>query len=130
MRGIACQHHSACTSFGGFMKSMWRLLVAGLCCVSLVSASQAQTSGDKPFTREELEQIVAPIALYPDPLIAQILMAPTYPLEVGAAARGVKANPGVTGKALEEAMQKEPWDPAVKSLTAFPQVIEMMNAKL
>ena len=90
----------------------------------------AQTSDEPVFSREEIEQIVAPIALYPDSLVAQVLMASTYPLEVVSAARWVKANPGVKGKALEDAMQKQPWDPAVKSLTAFPQVLEMMNAQL
>src|SRR5262245_61723353 len=74
------------------------------------------------FKKEEIEQMVAPIALYPDSLIAQILMASTYPLEVVEAARWVKANPNVKDKALEDAMQKQSWDPAVKSLTAFPPV--------
>src|SRR4029453_6297443 len=82
------------------------------------------------FKQEEIEQLVAPIALYPDSLIAQILMASTYPLEIVEAARWVKQNPKVTGKALEDAMQKQSWDPSVKSLTAFPPVIEMMDNKL
>src|ERR1700704_3077067 len=82
------------------------------------------------FRNEELEQLAAPLALYPDALVAQILMASTYPLEVVSAARWVKANPGTKGKALEDAMQSQPWDASVKSLTAFPQALEMMNAKL
>ena len=82
------------------------------------------------FSKEEIEQLVAPIALYPDALVAQVLMASTYPLEVVQAARWAKANPKVTGKALEDAMQKQPWDASVKSLTATPQVLEMMNDKL
>jgi hypothetical protein len=82
------------------------------------------------FKKEEIEQLVAPIALYPDALVAQILMASTYPLEVVAAARWSKANPDVKGKDLEDAMQKESWDPSVKSLTAFPSVIAMLNDKL
>jgi len=92
-----------------------------------VSSAQAQVA---TFKKEEIEQLVAPIALYPDALIAQILMAATYPLEVVQAARWSKANPKVKGKALEDAMQKQPWDASVKSLTAFPQVLEMMNEKL
>jgi uncharacterized membrane protein YgcG len=82
------------------------------------------------FKSEELEQLAAPIALYPDALVAQILMASTYPLEVVEAARWARANPGVKDKALEDAMQKQSWDPSVKSLTAFPQVLAMMDAKL
>ena len=82
------------------------------------------------FSKEQIEQLVAPIALYPDALVAQILMASTYPLEVVQAARWTKENPKVTGKALEDAMQKQTWDPSVKSLTATPQVLAMMNDKL
>src|SRR5689334_10624964 len=111
------------------MKSLWRLLVASLCTVMFTPAVMAQ-SPSQSFSTEEIEQMVAPIALYPDALVAQVLMASTYPLEVVSAARWVKANPKVTGKALEDAMQKETWDASVKSLCAFPQVIEMMNAKL
>ncbi len=82
------------------------------------------------FGAEGLDQLLAPIALYPDALLAQILMAATYPLEVVVAARWVQANPNVQGPQLEAAMQQQPWDPSVKSLTAFPQVLAMMNARL
>lgn len=82
------------------------------------------------FRQEELDQLLAPIALYPDALLAQILMAATYPLEVVQAARWVKAYPNVSGPQLEEAMQQQPWDPSVKSLTAFPQVLAMMDGNL
>jgi len=81
-------------------------------------------------TPAQLEQLVAPIALYPDALLSQILMASTYPLEVVAAARWVQANPSVSGKALEDVMQKQSWDPSVKALTAVPQTLQMMNDKL
>jgi hypothetical protein len=84
----------------------------------------------KTFSQQELDQLAAPIALYPDALLAQIFMASTYPLEVVQAARWVKANPKVTGKALEDAMAKQSWDPAVKSLTSVPQVLQQMNEKL
>jgi hypothetical protein len=82
------------------------------------------------FGAEALDQLLAPIALYPDALLAQILMAATYPLEVVEAARWVQAYPYVTGPQLEAAMQQQPWDPSVKSLTAFPQALAMMNGKL
>jgi hypothetical protein len=84
----------------------------------------------KAFSQEALEQILAPIALYPDNLLAQVLMASTYPLEVVQAARWAKDNPGVKDKALEDAMAKQPWDPSVKSLTAVPQVLQQMNDNL
>jgi hypothetical protein len=93
-------------------------------------AAQPPQAGGKSFTQEELDQLLAPIALYPDALLAQILMATTYPIEVIEAARWSKANPDVKGKALEEAMQQQSWDPSVKALTAVPQVLAMMNDKL
>jgi hypothetical protein len=86
--------------------------------------------GPPTFGAEELDQLLAPIALYPDDLLAQILMAATYPLEVVEAARWVQANPGVQGPRLEAVMQQLPWDPSVKSLTAFPQVLAMLSAHL
>jgi hypothetical protein len=86
--------------------------------------------GEKPFKQEELEQLVAPIALYPDSLLAQILMASTYPLEVVQAARWVKANKNLKGDALTAALEKQDWDPSVKSLVNFPQVLDMMSEKL
>ena len=84
----------------------------------------------KSFSQEELDQLLAPIALYPDALLAQILMASTYPLEVVSAERWIATNPGLRGAALEDALQSQTWDPAVKSLTVFPQVLQMMSQKL
>src|SRR5262245_11916337 len=83
-----------------------------------------------PFKAEELEQIVAPIALYPDSLLAQIFMASTYPLEIVEAARWSKEHPDVKGDAVADAVKDQTWDLSVKSLVAFPQVITMMNEKL
>ena len=82
------------------------------------------------LSAEQLEQLLAPIALYPDSLLAQVLMASTYPLEVVTAARWAKANSSLKGNALDAALQKQTWDPSVKSLVAFPQVLQMMNEKL
>ncbi|HSD96759.1 MAG TPA: DUF3300 domain-containing protein, partial [Sulfuricaulis sp.] len=90
----------------------------------------ATSASAKTFSQQELDQILAPIALYPDALLAQIFMASTYPLEIVEAARWVKANPKLKDKALEDALQKQAWDPSVKSLTTVPQVLEQMNDKL
>src|SRR4051812_20286407 len=76
----------------------------------------------KTFTPEELEQIVATIALYPDSLVAQIFMASTYPLEVVQAERWLKENPKLKDNAAE--LNKLPWDASVKSLLDFPQVLD------
>jgi hypothetical protein len=84
----------------------------------------------KTFSQEELDQLVAPVALYPDSLLAHVLMASTYPIEIVQAERWVKANPKLKDKALDEALQKQPWDEAVKSLCVFPQVLTMMSEKL
>jgi hypothetical protein len=93
------------------------------------TAAPAAPAG-KTFSPEQLEQLVAPIALHPDSLLAQMLMASTYPLDIVMADRWVKANPKVKDKALEDAMQKQPWDPNVKGLTAVPQALAMMSEKL
>ncbi|XIA65271.1 DUF3300 domain-containing protein [Bradyrhizobium sp. TZ2] len=94
------------------------------------AASPATPASPAALSEGQLEQLVAPIALYPDSLLSQILMASTYPLEVVEAARWSKDNPAVKGKALEEAMQKQAWDPSVKALAAIPQTLQMMNDKL
>jgi uncharacterized membrane protein YgcG len=93
-------------------------------------ATAAANPGAKTFSQQDLDQLLAPIALYPDPLLAQIFMASTYPLEVVQAARWAKENSKLTGKALEDALTYQTWDPAVKSLTAVPQVLQQMNDKL
>jgi uncharacterized protein DUF3300 len=89
-----------------------------------------QQPQQQQLTQQQVQQLVAPIALYPDALLAQVLTASTYPLEVTLAARWAEKNPNLKGAALEEAMQKEPWDPSVKGLTSVPQVLAMMNEKL
>ena len=106
------------------------VLMSALCVTAPIAAVMAQQAEPQSFSKEKLEQLVAPIALYPDALLAQVLMASTYPLEVVQAQRWVESNPKVTGKAIEDAMQKQPWDASVKSLTAFPTVLVMMSEKL
>ena len=80
----------------------------------------AQSTG-AVFKPEEIEQLVAPIALYPDSLVSQILMASTYPLEVVQADRWAKANTTLKGDALTAALEKQAWDPSIKSLVNFPR---------
>src|SRR5215475_6137379 len=106
---------------------VWMLVV--FVCPLWPLRLEAQTGGTQ-FTPEEIEQLVAPIALYPDDLVSQILMASTYPLEVVEAARWAKANKTLKGDALTTALEKQTWDPSVKSLVNFPQVLDMMNEKL
>jgi hypothetical protein len=94
------------------------------------TAAQTQTPTEQTFSEGQIEQLVAPIALYPDPLLSQILMASTYPLEVVEAARWSNDNSTVKGGALQDAMQTQSWDPSVKALTAVPQTLQMMSGKL
>lgn len=90
------------------------------------------TEAAQGFNTQQLDALLAPIALYPDPLLTQILMASTYPLQVVEAARWVEqpANKSLTGDALAKALEAQPWDPSVKSLVPFPQVLAMMNSNL
>ena len=82
------------------------------------------------FSQPELEQMLAPIALYPDALLAQVLMASTYPLEVVEAARWSQAHPDLQGNDAIRATAAQSWDASVKSLVAFPQVLATLNDKL
>ena len=81
-------------------------------------------------TPEQLQRVVAPIALYPDSLVAQVLAASTFPEQVVEANRWVQANPDLKGDALGQAVDKQPWDPSVKALTAFPSVLGNMDKNL
>jgi hypothetical protein len=89
-----------------------------------------QVEQTEKFTKEELAQMLAPIALYPDSLIAQLLMASTYPLEVVEAERWMRQNKNLKGDDLDAALQEKTWDPSVKSLCHFPDVLFAMSDKL
>jgi len=115
----------------GIARRRYATVFVSLLAAAGPSASRAQDDGNAPtFKPEELEQIVAPVALYSDSLLAQVFMASTYPLEVVEAARFQKENPKLTGQALDDALKDKTWDASVKSLVAFPQVLTMMNDKL
>ncbi len=107
------------------------LLVLLLAAPPWAMAQGAQENQEsKSFKQEQLDQMLAPIALYPDDLLTQILMASTYPLEIVQAARWTKQNEKLQGDALTEALEKQDWDPSVKSLVNFPDVLSKMNEKL
>ena len=95
-----------------------------------VEAAPQGTSAEKPFKQEELDQLLAPIALYPDSLLTQVLMASTYPLEIVQADRWAKENKDKKGDVLAKALEEQPWDPSVRSLVNFPDVLSMMSEKL
>src|SRR5262245_22289366 len=103
------------------------LLAAVLAAPGFALAQTDQAGAGNPFSAEQLEQIAAPIALYPDPLVAQVLMASTYPLEVVQAARFAKANANLKGAQLDEALKQQTWDDRDKFLVAVPSMLGNMN---
>ena len=122
-------------------RSMIALLAGMLLCLPLLAFAQYPPPNQAPpqpytqpppqqLSQDQLDGLLAPIALYPDELLTQVLMASTYPLEVVEAARFVKANPALRGPALDDALKDKTWDPSVLSLAPFPQVLDMMNDKL
>jgi hypothetical protein len=99
---------------------------------SPAASPQTQTAApdEKLLKPEELEALVAPIALYPDNLLALVLMASTYPVQVVQADRWAKNNKKLKGDQLKAAVDKQSWDDSVKSLVATPDVLAMMSSKL
>jgi hypothetical protein len=110
------------------------LVLLALSVISPAALSQDQSSGAPapPYSAAEIEQLVAPIALYPDSLLGPVLMASTYPLEVVEAERWVQdpANGALQGDALASALETIDWDPSVKALVPFPAVLQMMSGNL
>ena len=104
-------------------------LTSLLLLVPLLLAFSAWAQESTPFKAEELDQMLAPIALYPDALLSQVLMASTYPADVAEAAKWSKANTKQKGDAAVTAVQDKPWDPSVKSLVAFPQALATLAEK-
>jgi hypothetical protein len=120
-------------SIGGNMETVLRKsliwVLVGFLAVPGGSLSAAESTG-QGFKPEEIDALVAPIALYPDSLLSQIFMASTYPLEVVEASRWVRQNQSLKGDALAEALEKQDWDPSVRSLVNFPDVLSKMSDKL
>jgi hypothetical protein len=92
--------------------------------------AEATTKQQQLLGEGELDALVAPIALYPDALLAQVLMASTYPLEIVQADRWAKANKSLKGDALKNALVKKDWDASVKTLVETPTVLDMMNKQI
>uniref|UniRef100_Q02CP3 DUF3300 domain-containing protein n=1 Tax=Solibacter usitatus (strain Ellin6076) TaxID=234267 RepID=Q02CP3_SOLUE len=118
-----------------FERILKRLLVVPALAAALGVASAQTTPPDSQaappetntFTAEQLTDLVAPIALYPDPLLTQVLVASTYPLEVVEAQQWLQQNPGLQGTELTDAAKQQPWDPSVQALVAFPDVVTRLN---
>src|SRR5580700_5428881 len=118
-----CMKHTG--SFGAFTRA------AVVTCVVLLAHGDsvffAQQPPGQALTPQQLGDLVAPIALYPDPLLGQILVASTYPLEVVQAYQWLQRNPGLGGPALTQAAQQQNWDASVQALVLFPTVLRQLN---
>ena len=113
-----------------FFEHAARQLLVLLVSASVAFAQPPPAPRNAAATQQELDQMLAPVALYPDSLLSQIFMASTYPLEVVEAARWSRANPALTGQQAVDAAGERDWDASVKSLAAFPQVLAMMDQHL
>ena len=116
-----------------------RIIMVMFLCVNLAVPPGLMAQGAKEeaakqegpaFRLEEIDQMVAPIALYPDSLLAQVLTASTYPLEIVQAARFVQQNKELKGEKLLQAAKDKEWDPSVKAMLSFPDVLLMMSEKI
>jgi Protein of unknown function (DUF3300)/Chaperone of endosialidase len=116
------------------MNTMLRAVIFAFLFMAPVAATAqtptAAASADQLLKPEQLDALVAPIALYPDNLLAEVLMASTYPLEIVEAERWVQANKNLKGDQLKAAVDQQKWEDSVKSLTATPDVLEMMSKQL
>ena len=129
------------------MKLANRVLVCVVSCMIVLAtswgglrASPYQNSAPQPpspdrpqparLTPEQLQELVAPIALYPDALVAQILAASAYPTQIVEAQRFLQQNPNLKGAALGAQVDKQDWDPSVKALTQFPSVLADMDKNI
>lgn len=97
------------------------------CLALMLMAPLGPAQAQSKLSNAQLDQLAAPVALYPDALLSQVLMAATYPADVAAAAQWSKANPSLSGDAATKAVASQSWDPSVQSLAAFPSVLDMMG---
>lgn len=112
------------------------LLLNGFSCLAQTPEAPANAAATAPlttpakeavFTQEQLDQMLAPVALYPDPLLAQVLMASTYPGEIAEAVTWSKAHPDAKGEEAVKQVANQTWDPSVQALVAFPQVLATLG---
>jgi hypothetical protein len=116
-----------------FSGETFRFLLCLICSLVMVPGDTLAYLQDSPPPQEsakippdQLDALVAPIALYPDPLLAQVLAASTYPLELIQLQQWLQKNPGLKDKELADAVAKEPWDPSIQSLAGLPDVVKRL----
>src|ERR1019366_3827396 len=111
---------------------MRAVLWAALLLVPMAQLLLAQQPPELPppnqaLTPDQLDHLVAPVALYPHPLVSPILVASTYPLELGQASQWLQRTPGLTGAALTQAAEQQNWDPSIQALVIFPDLVKRLN---
>jgi uncharacterized membrane protein YgcG len=117
------------------LRTIFRSLIALLLLIPAMATAQtpsapASAANDQLLKPEQLEALVSPIALYPDSLLSNVLMASTYPLEIVQAERWLTQNKSLSGDVLKTAVDKQAWDDSVKALVATPPVLAMMSTEL
>jgi hypothetical protein len=112
------------------MNRLIKLTGALLLILPLSLPAAAASADEGVYSQAELDQMLAPIALYPDTVLSHVLIAATYPLEVVQAARWSRANPGMDGDRAVAAVEDRDWDPSVKALVAFPDLLARMSEEL
>lgn len=123
-----------------FVRGLRSQLTAVICSILIIPGGMSGTGpilwpqeGGTPeapapkIPNDQLDSLVAPIALYPDPLLAQVLAASTYPLEIMQLQQWLTKNPGLKDKALQDAVMKQPWDPSIQSMAALPDVVKRLS---
>lgn len=106
------------------------VVAVALAFAGLTTSATADTPPAATLSAGQVDSLMAPIALYPDQLLAKICIAATYPLEIVEAERWVQANANLKGAALDTALQSQSWDDSVKSLAHVPEVLKMMSDRL
>lgn len=121
-------------TLGLTVRRLAMLIVIGATMLALgraqVFAQMQMPQPQVPESQADLQQLVAPIALYPDELVAEILAASTYPTQIVQADRWLQQNSGLQGEQLAAAVDQQMWDPSVKALTEFPSVVSNMDRNL
>ncbi len=138
---LNCRYRAAESNAGAYShprSNQVRFLVAILCALLIAPGetwayarptrqdASSQDQQDFKIPNEQLDSLVAPIALYPDPLLAQVLAASTYPLEIVQLQQWLEMHKDLKGEALTDAVQKEDWDPSVQAMAPFPDLVKQM----
>jgi hypothetical protein len=134
MRKVTINRHP------GFFDATFRIFLALVCAVAIIpgdiqanvllsrpSQTPAPQGQSAKIPPEQLDSLVAPIALFPDPLLAQTLAASTYPLELIQLQQWLGKNPGLKDKSLADAVEKQPWDPSIQAMAAFPDLVKRLG---